>query len=105
MIKHAGIASAIGGGGRSVYVGSCGLEELTSLCWEWEAGRAAGKEAALVYVRSAWGNRLCKAAFGSSRTSSSSRRNSGCGARHMVRYVSRKGSQLDQRVREKYLPL
>jgi hypothetical protein len=34
------------------------------------------------------------AAIGRSRACSSSRRNSGCGARHMVRYVSRKGSQL-----------
>jgi len=34
------------------------------------------------------------AAIGRSRTCSSSRRNSGCGARHMVRYVSRKGSQI-----------
>jgi Helicase conserved C-terminal domain len=34
------------------------------------------------------------AAIDKSRACSSSRRNSGCGARHMVRYVSRKGSQI-----------
>jgi hypothetical protein len=39
------------------------------------------------------------AAIGKSRACSISRRNSGSGARHMVRYVSRKGSQFDQRVR------
>ena len=33
-------------------------------------------------------------AIGRSRACSSSCRNSGCGARHMVRYVSRKGSQI-----------
>lgn len=33
------------------------------------------------------------AAIGRSRACSSSRRNSGCGARHMVRYASRKGSR------------
>jgi hypothetical protein len=39
------------------------------------------------------------AAIGRSPACSSSRRNSCCGARHMVRYMSRKGSQSDQRVR------
>ena len=40
------------------------------------------------------------AAIVRSRACSSSRRNSGCGARHMVRYVSRKGSQISEGPRE-----
>ena len=36
------------------------------------------------------------AAIGRSRACSSSCRKSGCGARHMVRYVSRKGSQISE---------
>ena len=39
------------------------------------------------------GFECCQAAVGRSRTCSSKRRNSGFGARHMVRNVSRKGSQ------------
>jgi len=39
------------------------------------------------------GFECCQAAVGRSRACSSNCRNSGFGARHMVRYVSRKGSQ------------
>jgi hypothetical protein len=60
---------------------------------------ALGKEAAPVQWNVPYARSASYAAIGRSRACSSSRRNSGCGARHMVRYVSRKGSQFDQGVR------
>jgi hypothetical protein len=89
---------------RSVFAGRSAISptfggasrmEATSLArWPW--CRGSGKPWRQPRVRfvdylHGWGRLY--AATRSSRTSQRTRRNSGCGTRHMVRYVSRKGSQ------------